>query len=174
MKLIDKILGEDPWKIENYFYVNYMGKDPKTARYDTIMHWADWGELGPLRAGIDSARPIDDKMVALDEVTFLCLRELIKQNRLVIKPLRQGKSSGKRKSPDKFVRDLVGLLRYKQRYNERIKAKRIGKKDKPIEKNISNATFEEVAREVGMTTGALREAVRIMGKVNPQWKANAD
>jgi hypothetical protein len=141
------------------------------------MHWADWGELGPLRAGIDSARPIDDKIVALDEVTFLCLRELIKQNRLVIKPLRQGKSgksSGKRKSPDKFVRDLVGLLRYKQRYNERIKAKRISKKDKRIEKNISNATFEEVAREIGMTTGALREAVRIMGKVNPQWKANAN
>jgi hypothetical protein len=160
MKLIDKILGEDPWKIENYFYVNYMGKDPKTARYDTIMHWADWGELGPLRVGIDSARPIDDKTVALDEVTFLCLRELIKQNRLVIKPLRRskGKSSGKRKSPDKFVRDLVGSLRYKQRYNERMKAKRIDKKDKRIEKGISNATFEEVAREIGMTAGALREA----------------
>jgi hypothetical protein len=112
----------------------------KKPNFRTIMRWADSGNLRPLRAAVAKARVIDDKTNAIDEVTLVCLKELIDQGCLVAKP----RLPHRPKSPDLLARAVVGALRYE---------------DHPDKKSRSDAVFKEIADELGMKESALREAV---------------
>ena len=142
---IDKILGHDPWEIEAAFYVKH-SVDPQDARILTIRRYMEFNDLRPLRDAIAKAKPIDDRMVAIDAAILGDLVELIDQGRLLMKLL----SGGRPKSPDLFARDLVGALRYEKR----------------MTKSDSDTAFRETASELGMTEKALREAVTRWHKAN--------
>jgi hypothetical protein len=141
----DRIDGHYLWEIEIAFY-RKCGMGDEEAQFRTIMRWADAGNLRPLRAAIAKARVIDDKTNAIDEVTLVCLKELIDQGCLVAKP----RLPHRPKSPDLLARAVVGALRYE---------------DRPDKRFHSDAVFKEIADELSMTEDALRKAVRTLRKV---------
>jgi hypothetical protein len=95
----DRIDGIDLWEIEIAFYVEYLRMEPERARFRTIMRWADAGDLRPLWAAIAKAQPISAKAVAVDAASFVCLKELLAQDRLLIKSRR----SNRPPSPERFA-----------------------------------------------------------------------
>ena len=114
------------------------------------MRYMEFNDLRPLRDAIAKAKPIDDRMVAIDGAILGKLVELIDQGRLQVK---QGRKS---KSPDLFARDLVGALRYLKHPQE----------------SGSDAAFEEVAKELDMPVNALRDAVTWLRKARAEWRAS--
>jgi len=102
----DWIDGHDLWEIEIAFYVKYLRMDPEPARFRTIMRWAEAGNLRPLRAVIAKAQPISAKAVAVDPVSFICLQELLRQDRLVVK----SRWSNRPPSPERFAQAVVGAF----------------------------------------------------------------
>jgi len=127
------------WQVEMLFYI-HSGIEPELAQSWTIMRWAEAGDLTPLRAIIAKARPTSAKTVALDAISFLCLQELLRHDRLLVKP----RAPNRPVSPKRFAQALVGALRYEQ-HSDR--------------KSRSDAVFKEIADELGMAESALREAV---------------
>ena len=135
----DWIDGHDLWEIEIAFYVKYLRMDPEPARFRTIMRWAEAGNLRPLRAVIAKAQPISAKAVAVDPVSFICLQELLRQDRLVVK----SRWSNRPPSPERFAQAVVGAFRYLEHPKQ----------------DGSEAAFKEIADELGMAESALRVAV---------------
>ena len=128
------------WQFEMLFYIHYLRMEPGRALSRTIMRAAEAGDLTPLRAIIAKARPTSAKTVALDAISFLCLQELLRHDRLLVKP----RAPNRPVSPKRFAQALVGALRYEQ-HSDR--------------KSRSDAVFKEIADELGMAESALREAV---------------
>ena len=133
------------WQFEMLFYIHYLRMEPERAQSRTIMRWADADDLTPLRAIIAKAQPTSAKTVALDAVSFFCLQELLRQDRLVIK----GRAANRPVAPERFAQAVVGAARYL----EHPKA------------DGSEAAFKEIADELGMAESALREAVTRVRKV---------
>jgi hypothetical protein len=142
---VDKIDGRDPWEIEIDFQVELRLASPEDARVRTIGRWMHWGDLRPLRTALARASLVNDKMAALDTYILQCLIELIDQGRLVVKPAARS-GPGRRQSPDKLARDLLGALLYKQNYEQQGAGK-------------SDNAFQDVADALGMTKDSLRKAV---------------
>jgi hypothetical protein len=134
------------WQIEVLFYIHYLRMEPELALSRTIMRWADAGNLTPLRAIIAKAQPTSAKTVAVDPVSFICLQELLRQDRLVVK----GRAANRPVSPERFAQAVVGALRYEQH---------------PDKKSRSDAVFKEIADELGMAESALRDAVTAVRNV---------
>jgi hypothetical protein len=130
---------DELWQYEMLFYIQCLRMEPEAAQFRTIMRWAEAGDLTPLRASIAQARPISAKTVALDEVSFLCLRQLLSEDRLVVKL----PAAHRPIKPERFAQAAVGALRYESR----------------PQTDGSAAAFKEIADELGMTESALREAV---------------
>jgi len=128
------------WQFEMLFYIHYLRMEPERAQSRTIMRWAEAGDLTPLRAIIAKARPTSAKTVALDAISFLCLQQLLRENRLVVKL----QAANRPIAPERFAQAVVGALRYEQH---------------PDKKSRSDAAFKEIADELGMAESALREAV---------------
>ena len=127
------------WQVEMLFYI-HSGIEPELAQSWTIMRWAEAGDLTPLRAIIAKARPTSAKTVALDAVSFLCLQQLLRENRLAVKL----QAAHRPIAPERFAQAIVGAHRYEQN---------------PDKKSRSDAVFKEIADELGMAESALREAV---------------
>jgi hypothetical protein len=139
------------WQAEMLFYIQCLRMKPEAAQFRTIMRWAEAGDLTPLRASIAQARPISAKMVALDEVSFLCLRQLLSEDRLVVKL----QAANRPIKPERFAEAVVGALRYEGHPRT----------------DGSDAAFKEIADELGMTESALRQAVTRLRKVREVRKA---
>lgn len=133
------------WQFEMLFYIHYLRMEPERAQSRTIMRWADAGDLTPLRAIIAKAQPSSAKTVALDAVSFFCLQELLRQDRLVVK----GRAANRPVAPERFAQAFVGAARYL----EHPKA------------DGSETAFKEIADELGMAESALREAVTAVRNV---------
>ena len=134
------------WQIEMLFYIHYLRMEPGLAQSRTIMRWAEAGDLTPLRAIIANARLTSAKTVALDAISFLCLQQLFRENRLVV----NGRVANRPIAPERFARAVVGALRYEQSDK-----KALG----------SDAAFKEIANELGMAESALRYAVTALRNV---------
>jgi hypothetical protein len=128
------------WQFEMLFYIHCLRMEPERAQSRTIMRWAEAGDLTPLRAIIAKARPIGAKTVALDAISFLCLQQLLRENRLAVKL----QAANRPIAPERFAQAVVGALRYE---------------DRPDKKFHSDVVFKEIADELGMAESALREAV---------------
>src|SRR6516225_7256813 len=151
---IEHVLGHDPWEWQIEYYVERFDIDRDDARAITIRQYMEQSDLGPLRAALAKATPIDDKTVALDTHVIINLIDLIDQDRLVVKRARaRAGLPGKPKSPRKFARDFAGALRYL----------------KLPEKSRTDAARGEIAREVGTTKDALKEAVTWLNKARKEW-----
>ena len=109
------------------------------------MRWAEAGDLTPLRGIIAKARPTSAKTVALDAISFLCLQQLLREDRLVVK----SRAANRPVAPERFAQAIVGAFRYE---------------DRP-QTDGSDAAFKEIADELGMAESALREAVTRLRKV---------
>jgi hypothetical protein len=132
------------WQVEMLFYIHYLHMEPERAQSRTIMRWAKAGDLTPLRAIIAKAQPTSAKTVALDAVSFFCLQQLLRKDRLVVK-----QAANRPIEPERFAQAVVGALRYE---------------DHP-QTDGSDAAFKEIAAELGMTESALRQAVTRVRKV---------
>jgi hypothetical protein len=128
------------WQFEMLFYIHCLRMEPERAQSRTIMRWAEAGDLTPLRAIIAKARPTSAKTVALDAISFLCLQQLLGEDRLVVKL----QAANRPIAPERFAQAIVGAHRYEQN---------------PDKKSRSDAVFKEIADELGMAESALREAV---------------
>ena len=133
------------WQFEMLFYIRYLRMEPERAQSRTIMRWAEAGDLTPLRAILAKARPTSAKTVALDAISFLCLQQLLREDRLVVK----GRAANRPVAPERFAQAIVGAFRYE---------------DRP-QTDGSDAAFKEIADELGMAESALREAVTRLRKV---------
>ena len=133
------------WQFEMLFYIHYLRMEPGRALSRTIMRWAEAGDLTPLRAIIAKARPTSAKAVALDAISFLCLQQLLRENRLVVKL----QAANRPITPERFAQAVVSALRYEQH------PKAAG----------SEAAFKEIADELGMAESALRAAVTAVRNV---------
>ena len=133
------------WQVEMLFYI-HSGIEPELAQSWTIMRWAEAGDLTPLRAIIAKARPTSAKTVALDAVSFLCLQQLLRENRLAVKL----QAAHRPIAPERFAQAIVGALRYEQH---------------PDKKFHSDAVFKEITDELGMAESALRAAVTALRNV---------
>ena len=133
------------WQVEMLFYI-HSGIEPELAQSRTIMRWAEAGDLTPLRAIIAKARPTSAKTVALDAVSFLCLQQLLRENRLAVKL----QAAHRPIAPERFAQAIVGALRYEQH---------------PDKKFHSDAVFKEITDELGMAESALRAAVTALRNV---------
>ena len=134
------------WQFEMLFYIHYLRMEPGRALSRTIMRWAEAGDLTPLRAIIAKARPTSAKTVALDAVSFLCLQQLLRENRLAVKL----QAAHRPIAPERFAQAIVGALRYEQH---------------PDKKFHSDAVFKEITDELGMAESALRAAVTALRNV---------
>src|SRR5262249_11054653 len=137
------------WQYEMLFYIDCLRMQPERAQSRTIMRWAEAGDLTPLRAIIAKARPTSAKTVALDAISFLCLQQLLREDRLLVKL----QAANRPIKPERFAQAVVGALSYE---------------DNP-RTDGSEAAFKEIADELGMAESALREAVTRVRKVR---KAN--
>jgi hypothetical protein len=135
-----RISRDKLWQFEMLFYIHYLRMEPERAQSRTIMRWAEAGDLTPLRAIIAKARPTSAKTVALDAISFLCLQQLLREDRLVVK----GRAANRPVAPERFAQAVVGAFSYEQH---------------PEKKSRSDAVFKEIADELGMTESALRDAV---------------
>ena len=134
------------WQIEMLFYIHYLRMEPERAQSRTIMRWAEAGDLTPLRAIIAKARPTSAKTVALDAISFLCLQQLLREDRLVVK----GRAANRPVAPERFAQAVVGAFSYEQH---------------PEKKSRSDAVFKEIADELRMAESALRDAVTAVRNV---------
>ena len=136
------------WQFEMLFYIHYLRMEPGRALSRTIMRWAEAGDLTPLRAIIAKARPTSAKTVALDAISFLCLQQLLRQDRLAVK----SRAANRPIAPERFAQAVVGAFRYE---------------DHP-QLDGSDEAFKEIAEELGMAESALREAVTRVRKVRKE------
>ena len=126
------------WQFEMLFYIHYLRMEPERAQSRTIMRWAEAGDLTPLRAIIAKAQPLSAKTVALDAVSFFCLQELLRRERLLVK-----RAANRPVAPERFAQAVIGALAY----------------DQSDKKSGSDTAFKKIADELGMAESALREAV---------------
>jgi hypothetical protein len=134
------------WQFEMLFYIHYLRMEPERAQSRTIMRWAEAGDLTPLRGIIAKARPTSAKTVALDAISFLCLQQLLREDRLVVK----SRAANRPIAPERFAQAVVGAFSYE---------------DHPDKKFRSDAVFKEIADELGMAESALRDAVTALRNV---------
>jgi hypothetical protein len=145
-----KLTIDDPWEAQTAYAVR-KGCDPEKARLATIILWANAGDLRPLQRALAESHKINgSEMVAIDGAILGIIGKLIREDRLVVKPLRRGAP----RSPDKFVRDLLAVIDYE---------------DQRSAGKSSNAARKDVCREWGISEPSFREALpRLRKSLTPQ------
>jgi hypothetical protein len=129
----------DPWEIEVAYYAEHLKLKPNDARALMVISWMLRGNLQPLAAALRDG-PLDPTVASQ-------LAKMIDADRLTV---RTGKR-GARASPEKFTRDIVAAISYKNKISTGMK---------------SDQAVEEVAGELGLTTHNVR---KICTWFNKKW-----
>jgi hypothetical protein len=152
-------MDKPPWELEAEYYIADKGTSLETARTFVMLRWMHFGDLRPLADAIRKGLEIDKTvlnllamMIVEDGILPASLKK-IAPYRLEAK--RRDGRQGRPREPKNFARDLIAWSVVDRRLKEH-------------GPGTYEAAVKEVAKDMGLSEGAVRKAYDRFAKEPPR------